>query len=225
MPVPGKAVSGFYDPTESVSCAFSIAPENVACTAGYKYKLDTDEVGSWEKSPAQASQKPVLTFCILPLNTYLVALCRVENCDLLVTSLKLIHGGHMIRAKLLVFTVFTMLLFLSAAKLTAGDIGYVHCRAGEGYVYLYQSADNFQVTANLKCDQQIEIIDSQNSARVKVRTADGKEGYLPQGSIAAAVPAAHNKARRNKAPHHSAGTTRPPHHKPPNLLPRRRPPR
>ncbi len=94
----------------------------------------------------------------------------------------------MIRAKLLVFTVFTTLLFLSAAKLTAGDIGYVHCPAGEEYVYLYQSADNFQVVADLKCGQQIEIIDSQNSVRVRVRTADGREGYLPQTSIAAPVP-------------------------------------
>ena len=94
----------------------------------------------------------------------------------------------MIRAKLLVFTVFTTLFFLSAAKLTAGDIGYVNCRAGEGYVYLYQSTDNFQVVADLKCEQQIEIIDSQNSVRVRVRTADGKEGYPPQASIAAAVP-------------------------------------
>jgi hypothetical protein len=31
-------------------------------------------------------------------------------------------------------------------------------------------------------------MDSQNSARVRVRTADGKEGYLPQTSIAAPVP-------------------------------------
>jgi len=94
----------------------------------------------------------------------------------------------MIRAKLLVFTVFTTLLFLSAAKLTAGDIGYVHCPAGEGYVYLYQSADNFEVVADLKCGQQIEIMDSQNSVRVRVRTTDGKEGYLPQTSIAVPAP-------------------------------------
>ena len=91
----------------------------------------------------------------------------------------------MTRPKLL---VFTMLVFLSAATLRAGDIGYVHCHAGEGYVYLYQSPDNFQVAANLKCDQKIEIIDSQNNAWVRVRTADGKEGYLPQGEITAVVP-------------------------------------
>ena len=115
----------------------------------------------------------------------------------------------MIRAKLPMFTVFTTLFFLFAAKLTAGDIGYVHCRAGEGYVYLYQSADNFQVVANLKCDQQIEIIDSQNSARVRVRTADGKEGYLPQASIAPAVPVSPQQgaAPQRDATHHKPRTT------------------
>jgi Outer membrane protein beta-barrel domain len=92
------------------------------------------------------------------------------------------------RARLLVFTVFTTLFFLSAAQLTAGDVAYVHCRAGEAYVYLYQSTGNFQVVANLKCDQQIEITDSQNSAWVRVRTADGKEGYLPQASVVATLP-------------------------------------
>jgi hypothetical protein len=93
----------------------------------------------------------------------------------------------MIRAKLLVFTMLTMFFFPSVAKLTAGDIGYVHCRAAEGYVYLYESTVNFQVLANLKCGQQIEIIDSQNSSWLRVRTADGKEGYLPQASVAATL--------------------------------------
>lgn len=94
----------------------------------------------------------------------------------------------MIRAKLLVFSVFTTLLFLPAAKLAAGNIAYVHCRAGEEYVYLYQSTETFQVVTNLKCNQQVEIMDSGNTAWVRVRTADAKEGYLPQTSLAAALP-------------------------------------
>ena len=108
------------------------------------------------------------------------------------------------RAKLL---AFTMLLSLSAAKLTAGEPGYVHCRSGETYVYLYQSPDNFQVVANLKCDQQIEV-DSQNGAWARVRTADGKEGYLPQASLAQAVP---NSKPQNTAPQSAApqGTAQP----------------
>jgi uncharacterized protein YjlB len=68
--------------------------------------------------------------------------------------------------------VFTTLLFLSAAKLTAGDIGDVHCQAGEGYVYLYQSADNFQVVADLECGQQTEI----NYGFAKQRSGESPDG-------------------------------------------------
>src|ERR1700730_4787352 len=80
-----------------------------------------------------------------------------------------------------------ILLFLSGAKLAAAGTGYIRCQAGEGYVYLYQTADNFQVLANLRCGQRVEIVDPQNNTRVKVRTADGKEGYISQSGLAASA--------------------------------------
>ncbi len=76
-----------------------------------------------------------------------------------------------------------ILLFLSSAKLAAAGTGYIRCQAGEGYVYLYQTVDSFQVLANLKCGQRVEIVDLQTGARVRVRTADGKEGYIPQSGL------------------------------------------
>jgi hypothetical protein len=78
-----------------------------------------------------------------------------------------------------------ILLFLSSTKLAAADTGYIRCQAGEGYVYLYQTVDNFQVLANLRCGQRVEIVDPQNNARIRVRTVDGKEGYIPLSGLTA----------------------------------------
>jgi hypothetical protein len=80
-----------------------------------------------------------------------------------------------------------ILFLLASAKLAAADTGYIRCQAGEGYVYLYQTVDNFQVLANLRCGQRVEIVDPQNNARVRVRTADGKEGYIPQSGLTASA--------------------------------------
>jgi hypothetical protein len=80
-----------------------------------------------------------------------------------------------------------ILWFLFGTKLASADTGYIHCPAGEGYVYLYQTADNYQVLANLRCGQRVEIVDPQNNARVRVRTADGKEGYIPQSGLTASA--------------------------------------
>src|SRR5690349_20277038 len=83
--------------------------------------------------------------------------------------------------------VIILLWFLSSTNLAATDTGYIRCQAGEGYVYLYQTADNFQVLANLRCGQRVEIIDPQNNDRVRVQTADGKEGYIPQSGLTASA--------------------------------------
>lgn len=101
-----------------------------------------------------------------------------------------------------------ILSLLSGAKLAAADAGYILCQAGEGYVYLYQTADNFQVLANLRCGQRVEIVDSQDNARARVRTADGKEGYIPRSGLTAsatgspqedAAPASSSAARPEPA--------------------------
>lgn len=80
-----------------------------------------------------------------------------------------------------------ILLVVCSIRVAAADTGYIRCQAGEGYVYLYETVDNFQVLANLRCGQRVEIVDPQNNARVRVRTADGKEGYIPQSGLTASA--------------------------------------
>src|SRR2546421_478388 len=79
--------------------------------------------------------------------------------------------------------LFAIALLLSGANLSAGDTGSIRCQAGESYVYLYQSAENFQVLADLKCGQKVEIVGGQNNAMTRVRTADGKEGYVSKAEL------------------------------------------
>ena len=87
----------------------------------------------------------------------------------------------------LILPFVIILLFLSNAKLAAAGTDYIRCPSGEGYVYLYETADNFQVLANLRCGQRVEIVDSQNNARARVRTADGQEGYISLSSLTASA--------------------------------------
>jgi hypothetical protein len=101
--------------------------------------------------------------------------------------LKLIEKRMPMCIKLKLPFVIILLWFLSSTNLAATDTGYIRCQAGEGYVYLYQTADNFQVLANLRCGQRVEIIDPQNNDRVRVQTADGKEGYIPQSGLTASA--------------------------------------
>jgi len=102
------------------------------------------------------------------------------------------------------FLLGITMLFLSGTKLTAADVRYILCPAGEGYVYLYQTADNFETWTNLKCGQKVEIVDAQNSPSVRVRTFDGKEGYVQQselsGSPPLGAPSAGSKATRQRPP-------------------------
>jgi hypothetical protein len=80
-----------------------------------------------------------------------------------------------------------MLCLLSSAKAKADDTAYAYCPAGEGYVYLYDSAASFQVLAYLKCGEKVEV-ESADRNVAKVRTADGKEGYVAQSSLTASLP-------------------------------------
>ncbi len=83
-----------------------------------------------------------------------------------------------------------LLCFLSATRAKADDFVYAYCPLGEGYVFLYDTATGFQVLANLKCGQKVTVVGAGGSDRVQVRTADGKEGYVPKSSITGALPGA-----------------------------------
>ena len=81
-----------------------------------------------------------------------------------------------------------LMCLLASPSGKAGDVGYVTCPSGEGYVYLYQSVDSFQVLANLRCGEKVEIVDPKNTVRVKIKTLGGKEGYLPHSAVTAIAP-------------------------------------
>src|SRR5579871_1533196 len=81
-----------------------------------------------------------------------------------------------------------ILCFLSTAGAKADDIGYAYCPLGEGYVFLYDSPTSFQVLANLKCGQKLTVVDPRDNNRARVRTADGREGYVQKSSLIAALP-------------------------------------
>ena len=67
-------------------------------------------------------------------------------------------------------------------------VGYSYCPRGEQYLYLYDSSSTFNVLANLKCGQRVDILGSENGY-VIVRTTDGKQGYVPLDGITSTPPA------------------------------------
>ena len=82
-----------------------------------------------------------------------------------------------------------LLASLPAFAQQAAQPGYTACPGGEAFVYMYQSPSDFTVVANLHCGTKVEILGSAG-AYVAVRTADGKQGYVPQSAVATAPPAA-----------------------------------
>jgi hypothetical protein len=81
-----------------------------------------------------------------------------------------------------------ILFLLSSTRAKADDVAYAYCPLGEGYVFLYDSPTGFQVLANLKCGQRVTVLDARDKDRTRVRTADGKEGYVLKSSVTAGAP-------------------------------------
>jgi len=77
-----------------------------------------------------------------------------------------------------VLIMLGMLCLLSTAKAKADDVAYASCPSGEGYVFLYDTVTGFQVLANLKCGEQLTVVDTSDKDRARVRTASGKEGFV-----------------------------------------------
>jgi opacity protein-like surface antigen len=76
-----------------------------------------------------------------------------------------------------------ILCLLSGVEAKADDTAYAYCPLGEGYVFLYDSVDGFQVMANLKCNEKVQVVDASDRTRTKVRTANGREGWVPKTSL------------------------------------------
>jgi len=90
--------------------------------------------------------------------------------------------------------LLALVLFSSQAfaqENQVADAGYILCPTGQQYVYLYQSLTNFEVLASPKCGDKVEVLGRENTlgGYLRVRTADGKEGYVPQLHFTATPPA------------------------------------
>src|SRR5438309_10850668 len=84
-----------------------------------------------------------------------------------------------------VLITLLMVSLLCSARAKADDVAYAYCPLGEGYVFLYDSLAAFGVVANLKCGEQVIVLDVQDKDRTRVRTANGKEGYVFKYTITA----------------------------------------
>jgi len=70
----------------------------------------------------------------------------------------------------------------SALPAAASDLGAVHCSPNSDRVWVYESLNSFDVETRLKCGETVEIL-SRVHGFVKVRTASGVEGYVPDSAF------------------------------------------
>ncbi len=66
----------------------------------------------------------------------------------------------------------------SAPTASASDIDAVKCSVNQDRVWVYESLNSFDVETRLKCGETVEIL-SRVKGYVKIRTASGLEGYVP----------------------------------------------
>ena len=102
------------------------------------------------------------------------------------------------RGKVLIALAALFLLCSTGAK--ADDVTYAYCPLGEGYVFLYDSLTGFDVLANLKCGARLTVVDPGDNNRVRVRTEDGKQGYVLRSSITAGLPGSQRQAAASQTP-------------------------
>src|SRR5271154_519090 len=70
----------------------------------------------------------------------------------------------------------------SALPVSASDIGAVKCAVNQDRVWVYESLNSFDVETKLKCGDAVEILD-RVKGYVKIRTASGVEGYVPDATF------------------------------------------
>jgi len=75
-------------------------------------------------------------------------------------------------------SLLIILALASALPASASDIGAVKCAVNQDRVWVYESLNSFDVETRLKCGETVEIL-SRVKGYVKIRTASGVEGYVP----------------------------------------------
>ena len=78
----------------------------------------------------------------------------------------------------------------NAAAPASPWVGYIKCPAGQANVFLYQTVTVFEVVSSPKCEDRVEVLGRIDTmgGYLQVRTADGKEGYVPQNQITDVAP-------------------------------------
>jgi hypothetical protein len=75
-------------------------------------------------------------------------------------------------------SLLIILALALALPASASDIGAVKCAVNQDRVWVYESLSSFDVETRLKCGDTVEIL-SRVKGYVKIRTASGLEGYVP----------------------------------------------
>jgi hypothetical protein len=75
-------------------------------------------------------------------------------------------------------SLLIVLALALALPASASDIGAVKCAVNQDRVWVYESLNSFDVETRLKCGETVEIL-SRVKGYVKIRTASGLEGYVP----------------------------------------------
>jgi hypothetical protein len=74
-----------------------------------------------------------------------------------------------------------------APSLMAAETTPVQCAANDDRVWVYDSLTSFTVELRLKCGDPVEVV-GRAKGYVKIRTADGKEGYVPDAALPGVPP-------------------------------------
>jgi uncharacterized protein YgiM (DUF1202 family) len=83
--------------------------------------------------------------------------------------------------------LFAVLLPFSIVS--AGQNSKVKCSINEDRVWVYDSPATMNVAAKLKCGDPVTVL-SRESGFIKVQTADGTQGYVPDENLPAVAPTA-----------------------------------
>ncbi|HTZ74740.1 MAG TPA: SH3 domain-containing protein [Candidatus Aquilonibacter sp.] len=81
-------------------------------------------------------------------------------------------------------TIFLLAGFFVALPVSAAPTVSVKCEPNQERVWVYDNLTTWDVAARLKCGTPVNVLGLQNGY-VRVRTADGNEGYVPADAIPA----------------------------------------
>ncbi|MGH9747265.1 MAG: SH3 domain-containing protein, partial [Candidatus Acidiferrales bacterium] len=79
-------------------------------------------------------------------------------------------------------SISLMLGGLAASPAFAGDSATLKCVANQDRVWVYDSLNSFDVAAKLRCGETVEIT-GRVKGYVKIRAANGSEGYVPESTF------------------------------------------